>query len=66
MLVHCCTDSADSLGLRHGLTAPFVTELEESLTTALGHNDDTLQGIIIHRIPVRLVCDPVVCKLTIN
>lgn len=48
MLVHCCTDSADSLGLRHGLTAPFVTELEESLTTALGHNDDTLQGIIIH------------------
>lgn len=48
MLVRCCTDSSDSLGLRHDLTAPFVIELEESLTTALGHNDDTLQGIVTH------------------
>lgn len=48
MLVHCCTDSSDSPGLRRDLTAPFVIELEESLTTALGHNVDTLQGIEIH------------------
>lgn len=39
MLLHCCTDSSDSPGLGHDLTAAFVTEIEEGLTIALGYND---------------------------
>lgn len=47
MVVLCWTNSSDSPGLDHDLTAAFVTELEEGLPIALGYND-TLHGTIIH------------------
>lgn len=47
MVLFCQTNSTDSLGLCHNLTAAFVTKLEEGLSIALGYND-TLHAIIIH------------------
>ena len=59
------TDSSDSPGLGHDLTAAFVTELEEGLSIARGYND-SLHGTIIRWNAVQPECNPVVCVSTIN
>lgn len=65
MLCLCWTDSSDSAGLGQDLTAAFVTEPEEGLTTARGYND-TLQATIIHSVTAQVECSPMVGSPTIN